>query len=210
MLSIRHLSCSRGERLLFRRLELNLAAGQWLHVRGANGRGKTTLLRVIAGLSQPDEAEQSDDPAEILWNGVSITDNRHLYLQEMLFMGHRYAVKEELSGFENLRFTLALDQKKYSDVDLMTALSQVGLKGREHLPVRDLSEGQKKRILLARLVLRRAKLWILDEPFNALDVDGVALLSTLILQHLSAGGLVILTSHQPIPLRDGMGQSLTL
>lgn len=192
-LSANALAFSRGERQLFSELSFTLSSGQCLHVRGANGVGKTSFLRVLTGLSKPDSGE-------VLWGNQSITKEPQIYHRDLLFLGHRDALKEELTALENLKMYAALD-----DIDLplekaLAALSRFGLRGRDHLPVQCLSAGQKRRLLMARMYTRNAKLWILDEPFNALDFNAVSELQNLIGEHLRADGLVVLTSHQTIDL----------
>ncbi len=161
-LSARALACVRGERRLFAGLDLRVDAGQWLHVRGENGVGKTSLLRMLAGLAKPAEGE-------IFWCGEPIAGATEQYHRSLLFLGHHDAVKDELSALENLDLAAALDGARLRSDEALAALRRFGLKGREDLPVRCLSAGQKRRVLLARLVTRKAALWLLDEPFTALD-----------------------------------------
>jgi heme exporter protein A len=196
MLSVQGLTCVRGERRLFAGLDFAVGPGEWLHVQGENGAGKTSLLRILAGLAHPVEGE-------IRWNGEPIDRLAEDYRRELLFLGHHGAVKEELTALENLQLSAALDGGGLADREAIAALHRFGLKGREELPVRFLSAGQKRRVLLARLVTRKAKLWILDEPFTALDVKAVDMLSKLIGEHAGAGGMVVLTSHQPLPMPGG-------
>ncbi|MBK6401438.1 MAG: cytochrome c biogenesis heme-transporting ATPase CcmA [Rhodocyclaceae bacterium] len=196
MLAVSALSCLRGERRLFSDVAFELAPGEWLHVQGENGAGKTTLLRALVGLAQPDEGE-------IRWRGAPIGKLGEDYRREMLYLGHHGAVKEELTPLENLRLAAALDGRKLDDRDTIATLHRFGLKGREELPVRCLSAGQKRRVLLARLVTRNAALWVLDEPFTALDVKAIEMLSALIGEHLAQGGMAILTSHQAMPMANG-------
>lgn len=195
-LSVSDLSCVRGERRLFSGLCFDLGPGEWLHVQGENGSGKTTLLRALVSLSPPAEGD-------IRWRGVLIRQLGEDYRREMLYLGHHGAVKEELTPLENLKLAAALDGRHLDDREAITALHRFGLKGREELPVRFLSAGQKRRVLLARLVTRNALLWVLDEPFTALDVKAVDMLSALIAEHLQDGGLAILTSHQAMPMPSG-------
>ncbi len=186
----------RGERQLFAGLDFTLESGQWLHVRGENGSGKTSLLRLLSGLSVPAAGE-------IRWHGEHI---RHLgtqYREKLLFLGHQGALKEDLTGLENLTFAAALDGAALSDTQALAALRRFGLGARAELPVRVLSAGQKRRVLLARLLTRNARLWVLDEPFTALDVKAVDMLSALIGEHLTAGGMAVLTSHQAMPIPGG-------
>jgi heme exporter protein A len=196
MLSVSDLSCVRGERRLFSGLSLEVAAGEWLHVQGENGAGKTTLLRTLVGLSHPDHGE-------IRWRGESIRELGEDYRREILYLGHHGAVKEELTPLENLHLAAALDGRNLDDRATLAALHRFGLKGREELPVRFLSAGQKRRVLLARLVTRNAPLWVLDEPFTALDVKAVDMLSALIGEHVAGGGMAVLTSHQAMPIPGG-------
>ncbi len=196
MLSATSLSCVRGERHLFDGLDLAVGPGEWLHVQGENGAGKTSLLRILSSLSPPAAGE-------ILWRGQPIKTLGEDYRREMLFLGHHGAVKEELTPLENLTLAAQLDGTSLSEADAMKALARFGLRGREDLPVRFLSAGQKRRVLLARLAVRQATLWILDEPFTALDVKAVDMLSGLIVEHVTGGGIAILTSHQSILLPNG-------
>lgn len=196
MLTATGLSCTRGERRLFAGLDLAVGPGEWLHIQGENGAGKTSLLRMLATLSQPPEGE-------VRWQGTPVRELGEDYRRDMLFLGHHGAVKEELTPFENLMFAARLDGAPLDELSAMRALARFGLRGREELGVRFLSAGQKRRVLLARLAVRKAPLWILDEPFTALDVKAVDMLSGLIEEHLAAQGMVILTSHQSMPLPNG-------
>jgi heme exporter protein A len=196
MLSAHGLTCVRGERPLFSGLDLAVDAGEWLHVRGENGAGKTSLLRLLAGLAQPAAGE-------ILWGDQPIRQADEEYRRNLLFLGHHGALKEELTALENLEFSAALDGAELSEPEAIAALHRFGLKGREELPVRFLSAGQKRRVLLARLLTRKAKLWVLDEPFTALDVKAVDMLAALIGEHLAGGGMAVLTSHQAMPIPGG-------
>jgi heme exporter protein A len=196
MLSAHGLTCVRGDRRLFDGLDLVVCAGEWLHVRGENGAGKTSLLRLLAGLSQPAAGE-------IRWCDQAIRDDDSSYRQNLLFFGHHGALKEDLTAMENLAFASAMDGVGLQESHAMQSLYRFGLKGREELPVRVLSAGQKRRVMLARLATRKAKLWILDEPFTALDVKAVDLLATLISDHVAGGGMAVLTSHQTMPLPGG-------
>ena len=201
MLSVANLSCVRGERRLFSGLAFDLAAGEWLHVQGENGAGKTTLLRALVGLSHPDQGE-------IRWQNQLIGELAEDYRRELLYLGHYGAVKEELTPLENLTLAALLDGRRLDDREALAALHRFGLKGREELPVRFLSAGQKRRVLLARLVTRKAVLWVLDEPFTALDVKAVDMLSALIAEHVTGGGMAILTSHQAMPIAGGKAVKL--
>jgi len=197
MLSAHGLSCVRGERRLFAQLDLAVSAGQWLHVRGENGAGKTSLLRLLAGLAQPAEGE-------VHWCGQPIGQAESGYRNQLLYFGHHGALKEDLSALENLSFAAAMDGATLSETQALTSLHRMGLRGREDLPIRVLSAGQKRRVMLARMATRNAKLWILDEPFTALDVKAVDLLSKLVSDHLANGGMAVLTSHQAMPIAGGL------
>ncbi|MBU3594023.1 cytochrome c biogenesis heme-transporting ATPase CcmA [Polynucleobacter sp. 71A-WALBACH] len=192
-LEARGIACVRGERELFSGLNFQISKGQCLHIRGENGVGKTSLLRLLTGLASPESGE-------ILWNSRSIKKEASEYRSKLLFLGHRDALKEDLSALENLRMYAAIDGITLSEQDTFSSLWRFGLKGREDLPVNCLSAGQKKRVLMARMLTRRAQVWILDEPFNALDTHAVQELQALIAEHLEDDGLVVLTSHQPLAI----------
>jgi heme exporter protein A len=191
VLQAQSLTCVRGEKELFANLSFEVSAGHCLHVRGENGVGKTSLLRLLAGLSKPESGQ-------IFWNGEAIASISSAYHANLLFLGHRDALKEELSALENLQMYAHLDAVSLTTEKALSALWRFGLRGRENLPVHYLSAGQKRRVLMARMLTRQATLWLLDEPFNALDVKAVSELERLIEEHLIAGGLLVLTSHQPV------------
>ncbi len=194
MLKVAGLACSRGERRLFTDVGFALEPGEWLHVQGANGSGKTSLMRLLVGLSPADAGE-------IRWRGEPTPSAD--FRRDLIYLGHHAAVKEDLTPLENLRLSAALDGMALDERAALAALIRLGLRGRENLPVRVLSAGQKRRVLLARLLTRPAVLWVLDEAFNALDVGAVQLLGELIAEHLAAGGMAVLTSHQPLPVPGG-------
>ena len=194
MLSVTGFSCARGERMLFADAAFTLHEREWLHVQGQNGAGKTTLMRALVGLSPPERGE-------IRWRGELAPSAE--FRSELIYLGHHAAVKEDLTPLENLRLAAAMDGIALDEATALKALIRLGLRGRELLPVRVLSAGQKRRVLLARLLTRPAKLWVLDEAFNALDVGAVQLLGELIAEHLQQGGLAVLTSHQPLPVPGG-------
>jgi heme exporter protein A len=203
MLEVSDLECRRGDRLLFSGLSFTLEPGTLLHVRGRNGSGKTTLLRALCGLLTPDAGS-------IVWNGE---DTRRLgedFHADTLYFGHLNGIKGDLTGVENLRVSATLDGDRIAENQLWGALGQMGLTGFEDLPTRVLSQGQKKRVALARLLLSEAPLWILDEPFTALDVDAVDQLQLLIAEHVADDGLVILTTHQEVALTSGQVRRLHL
>jgi heme exporter protein A len=180
---------------LFRDIDCEVSAGQWLYVTGANGVGKTSLLRMVCGLA-------SVEAGEILWNGTPIQQQADLYRQDLCYLGHLNALQESMTVDENLRFTSALAGLAPEREQRLQVLAHFGLRGRSQQLVRHLSQGQKRRVALSRLVLSPARLWVLDEPYVAMDESGIHLLADLIGDHLEAGGLVVLTSHQKVPIRD--------
>lgn len=203
MLQVAKLECRRGDRLLFSGLDFDAGPGTLLHVRGRNGSGKTTLLRTLCGL-------YTQDSGDVNWKGESIRTLAEDYRRDLLYFGHLNGIKGDLTGVENLRLAATLDGDA-ADLDAVwEALARIGLKGFEDLPTRMLSQGQKKRVALARLILSRAALWILDEPFTALDVDAVSVLQGLIADHVARGGMVVLTTHQAVPLTSGQARHLDL
>lgn len=203
MLQATQLECRRGDRLLFSGLDFEVDAGTLLHVRGRNGSGKTTLLRTLCGL-------YSQDSGEIRWKGVPTRRLAEDYRRELLYFGHLNGIKGDLTGIENLRLSATLDGDAADSDAIWEALGRIGLFGFEDLPTRMLSQGQKKRVALARLILSRAPLWILDEPFTALDMDAVDLLQGLIADHVAGGGMTVLTTHQAVPLTSGQARHLDL
>ncbi len=194
LLEARDLTCIRGQRELFQGLSFGISGGECLHVCGENGVGKTSLLRLLSGLSRPEMGE-------VLWGGKSIVSDSASYRHQLLYMGHRDALKEDLTSLENLEMYAVLDGVALSQENALATLWRFGLRGREDLPVSCLSAGQKRRVLMARMITRRAKIWILDEPFNALDSKAVQVLQELIEEHVDAGGIVILTSHQALAIK---------
>ena len=163
-----------------------------MQIEGHNGIGKTSLLRIVAGLASPLEGK-------VRWNSEEITKQREVFHYDLLYLGHQSGIKPELTAWENLRFYQQIGHCRQGDDLLWEVLQTVGLLGREDIPAAQLSAGQQKRIALARLWLSKAPLWILDEPFNAIDKKGVAVLTALFEQHAQNGGIVILTSHQEVP-----------
>jgi heme exporter protein A len=196
MLAATDLACSRGERRLFGSVNFALDPGDWLHVKGENGAGKTTLLRTLIGLSPPDTGN-------VRWHGTDTRACADRFRRAFVYLGHQSALKDELTPLENLRLALAVDGFDADEAHLLDVLRRIGLQGREDLPCRALSAGQKRRVLLARLLLRPADLWVLDEPFSALDAPGIDLLCTMIASHLDGGGIAVMTSHQEMPLAAG-------
>jgi heme exporter protein A len=203
MLSTHDLACLRGDRRLFRELSISLAPGRLLRVEGANGSGKTSLLRLLAGLALPAAGE-------VRWQGRAIRGQREAYAQALFYLGHLGGLKDELTPLENLRIEADLCGLPAPEAALTAALDHWGLARQAALPLRVLSAGQKRRAALARLNLTTAPLWILDEPFNALDVDAVAALGRQIEAHLARGGLAVVTSHMALPIAPAQMQSVRL
>ncbi len=203
MLSVANLECMRGDRRLFSGLSFRLAAGEILHVKGKNGSGKTTLLRAVAGLVLPEAGE-------IRWGDGGAQRLEEEFLREILYFGHLNGVKDELTPFENLQIHGALRNMDVSEAHVAAVLKRMGLRRCYDLPVKVLSQGQKKRVALARLLIESATLWILDEPFTALDVSAVELLQSMLLEHVERGGMVILTTHQEMAIGSGRLQTIEL
>jgi heme exporter protein A len=191
MLEGKDLACMRGDRTLFSRLDFALGEGELLLVQGPNGSGKTSLLRLVCGLLAPEYGE-------IYWRGQPVRKERDEFNAEMAYFGHAPAVKEDLSALENLDFACRLAGNPASHEAICAALAHMGVGHCQELPAKSLSQGQRRRVALARLMLARAKLWILDEPLTALDVAAAQVVQDLIGAHLRQGGMVMLTTHQPI------------
>jgi heme exporter protein A len=190
LLELQNLACERDDRMVFASLNARFYAGQVVQILGPNGSGKTTLLRLLAGVSR-------DYHGDILWRGDNVRAMQWEFANELLYLGHLPGVKKSLTPLENLRWYAAL-QGDVADTDLVAALAQVNLAGYEDTPCFQLSAGQARRVALARLCFSKSSLWILDEPFTALDKAGIAQLETQLSQHAHAGGLVLVTSHQDI------------
>jgi len=203
MLEISNLACSRGDHRLFSGLSFKLDFGQIMQVQGANGSGKTSLLRTLCGFITPDEGD-------IIWRGENIRELDEEYFAEMMYLGHLNAIKDELSALENLLVSAGLSGVELKEKEAMVALRRMGLRGRELLPTKVLSQGQRRRVALARLLVSDAKLWVLDEPLTALDVGAVALIQELIAEHLARQGMVIFTTHQPLQVAGKEMRSLSL
>jgi heme exporter protein A len=197
------LSCVRDGRMLFHALEVSLAPGQVLRIEGYNGAGKTSLLRILCGLSEPREGS-------VCWRGADIRNCRPDYHQALLYIGHNPGIKQELTPLENLRFFRALSGQEGGDAELLNALELIGLYGYEDVKVGALSAGQRRRAALARLWLNRAPLWMLDEPFTAIDRQGISNLETRLADHVQAGGMVVVTSHQHLQVAGCAVQALRL
>ena len=203
MLEISNLACTRGDHLLFSGLSFSLSEGELLQIEGANGSGKTSLLRTLCGFMMPTAGE-------IRWRGQNIRSLDEEYYAEMTYLGHLNAIKDELNALENLRIVAGLAGCAVDDSKIIAALRRMGLRGRETLPVKVLSQGQRRRVALARLPLSSASLWILDEPLAALDIGAVGLMQELIGEHLANKGMVIYTTHQPLEVAGIVTRRLSL
>lgn len=203
MLEVRELECVRGDHRLFKGLNFTLQPGELLHLRGTNGAGKTSLLRTLCGLTTPADGE-------VLWKGENIRSLRDDFNRGLTYLGHLNGIKGELSALENLQVSSSLTGFRVSENQVLDALQLIGLGGREDLPTKVLSQGQKRRVALARLLITRTTLWVLDEPFTALDVHAVELLKGLIAKHIRAGGMAILTTHQHVEIDVGVLKEIDL
>ncbi len=192
MLTVRDLFCERDDRVLFEGLSFSLEAGQAMQIQGSNGSGKTTLLRVLCGLNQ-------DFRGELFWQGVPIRDQAEAFRQAMFYLGHTPAINKSLTPAENLDWFCALRGVR-AKVPVSEALAAFSLFGYEDIPCSQLSAGQQRRVSLARMKLIDAPIWMLDEPFTALDRQAVSDLETFLSQHVNAGGTVILSTHHPLQL----------
>ena len=191
LLSATSLTCIREDRLLFDQLNIEISAGDIVQVEGPNGSGKTSLLRILAGLSQPFEGD-------IFFNKQLINQSQEEFHQNLLYLGHLPGVKGEMNAQENLSFNLALHGINNEATEIKQTLAEVNLTGFEDSLASHLSAGQHRRISLARLYKSNARIWILDEPFTAIDKQGVHALEQLFKAHINQGGCVILTTHQDL------------
>lgn len=203
MLTAVKLACVRGERPVFADVELELGTGSALVVTGPNGSGKTSLLRIVCGLLAPAAGE-------IRWDGTGTKALGEEFLGRVAYVGHLNGLKDELNAVENLRLWSGICGVEISAGAARDALGRLGLDGREELPVRWLSQGQKRRAALARLLVAKRPLWVLDEPFTALDRNAVVQVETLLAQHLASGGMALLSTHQELQGSIGAVRRLTL
>jgi len=198
------LRCVRGESTLFEGLSFTLAGGELLRIAGPNGSGKTSLLRISCGLLEPDSGE-------VRWGGESVRGLKEEFWARLLYVGHANALKDDLSAAENLRIACTLAGFVADGRQIAAALARLGLVGRENLPVRVLSQGQRRRVALARLALGEgAALWVLDEPFAALDAAAVDCVQGLIAGHVSRGGGVLYTTHHEASIATAVSRRIDL
>ena len=193
----------RGDRRLFSGLDFAVSPGTFVQLTGPNGSGKTSLLRILCGLLAPAEGD-------ITWEGANIRSLGEEYVTQLTYLGHRHGIKDELSAVENLRISNALNGIAVSKDRARAVPQQMGLAGRELLPARLLSEGQRRRVALARLLVCNTKLWLLDEVMTSLDKGAVALVRSLIENHLTGGGIAIVATHQEFELSTGHTKRLEL
>ncbi len=201
LLCVQNISCHRGDRELLSKLSFDVQAGEAMQIVGSNGTGKTTLLRTLTGFLPVFSGQ-------VLWQGQSIRKIRTEYQQSLCYIGHKLGVKDELTVLENLKFHYRYHQ---FNINLFhEAITKLGLNDFQDVLCRELSQGQRQRLALAQLMITKTLLWILDEPFAALDAAGVSLVQTIIEQQVQRGGMVIFTSHRPLTLSHLAIQSVLL
>lgn len=203
MLEARGLECVRGHRRLFRNLSFAVRPGDCFELRGANGSGKTSLLRMLCGLLPPESGA-------ILWHGEPIDMQRQAYLSSMTYIGHRSAVKDEMTTLENLLVSSAVGGFALAPAEADHALEYLQLEDHKHLYARHLSEGQRRRLALARLVNCRRALWLLDEVMTSLDAPSATWVATLIEDHLLRGGMAVISTHQELKLGSRLSHRIDL
>jgi heme exporter protein A len=200
---VKKLGCVRGDRRLFKDLDFSVTPGTFVQLTGPNGSGKTSLLRILCGLLAPAEGQ-------IIWQGANIRSLGEEYFTSVTYLGHRHGIKDELTALENLRVSNALNGIEIGEERATSVLVRMGLSGRESLPARLLSEGQRRRVALARLVVCNTTLWLLDEVMTSLDRAAIALVRSLIEEHLNGGGMAIVATHQELALTTTSSQRLDL
>lgn len=203
ILEVSKLGCVRGDRRLFSGLDLSVSPGTFVQITGPNGSGKTSLLRILCGLLAPAEGE-------VKWDGANIRSLGEEFYTSVTYLGHRHGVKDELSAIENLRISNALNGVPVSKERAQQVLGHMGLAGRESLLARLLSEGQRRRVGLARLLVCNTRLWLLDEVLTSLDKGAVSLVRSLIENHVAGGGIAIVATHQELELSAGRTKRLEL
>ena len=194
VLKAEQLFCERNDRVLFRELSFSARAGEVIQIKGSNGSGKTTLLRVICGLND-------NYHGALKWFNEPIEDNQYDFYSSLIYLGHQVGVNKVLTPVENLRWSVGLRENVTSEA-IYGALAEIGLRGFEDSQCFSLSAGQQQRVSLSKLLLGTAIIWILDEPFTTLDVDGVQLLEKLLGDHARKGGVALVTTHHELSLPD--------
>lgn len=203
MLIAQGLACLRGDRLLFKNVGFELNAGGLMYVLGENGSGKSSLLRLLCGLLAPEEGS-------VFWNGKPIKQDAEIYQSDLTYIGHLNGLKDDLTALENLQISARLAGNEVDHKAALNSLTAIGVARCASLPVGVLSQGQKRRVALARLWLTHSKLWILDEPFAALDTASVEVLASRLSEHMSNGGMTIITTHQDVVINAQSTQTLRL
>ncbi len=203
MLEANKLTCVRGTRRLFTNLSFTVEAGELIELRGPNGSGKTSLLRILCGLAAPAGGD-------VLWAGQNIRSLGEEYYQSVAYLGHSNAIKDELSAIENLRIASAVAGKTLTTTEAHEVLTRVGLTQQQNLPARALSAGQRRRLGMTRLLTAKAALWILDEVLTSLDDTAINLSRIFITEHLRNGGMAIVATHQDLNLTHERMKQLRL
>jgi heme exporter protein A len=203
MFEVINLGCIRGERRLFRALNFSASPGDLVELRGANGCGKTSLLRILCGLAQPAEGE-------VRWEGKNIRSLGEEYFGSVAYVAHQNGVKDELTAIENLRIASGVAGTSLGGRQAQEILARMGLTKEAYLPTRFLSAGQRRRVALARLLATKAKLWILDEVLTSLDTAAADLSSRFIGEHLNGGGMAIIATHQDLNISARATQRLEI
>ncbi|MBA5249862.1 MAG: cytochrome c biogenesis heme-transporting ATPase CcmA [Gammaproteobacteria bacterium] len=193
LLTLNNISCRKGYNLLFSDVSLTLNSGDILRITGTNGSGKTSLLKILAGLNVQEQGTIYLDSDAVKSEG---------YRRAVFYLGHLPALSSELTCLENLTFLTALNQSIIAEIALVNALEKVGLSGYENEICAKLSAGQKRRVALANLILSKATVWLLDEPFTALDPQGVKMVESCIEAHSKQGGICLFTTHQDSALKN--------
>ncbi len=201
-LKVENLGCERNDRYLFSGLSFELAGGELIRVDGANGSGKTTLLRMVSGLLPVVEGI-------VCWGDRPIQKNRTDYMSELVFVGHKNGIKDELTAEENLRIDHSLVGGQ-SGVSYTQALERLGIAQCQHQLCRQLSAGQRQRVALARLLISTVRLWVLDEPLTALDRSAQSIVRDLLEEHVGAGGMALITSHQDMDWQGSSQRTIRL
>lgn len=196
-LELKNISCERGTRQLFEKLNVSVSAGKVLHVRGENGSGKSSLLKIIALLNHSQKGE-------VFWQGENVAHYPEKYFENLLYLGHKGAINLQMNAVQNLTWYQNIQGQGdvSSTQQYEQAFKTLGLYGFEDIPVRHLSAGQKRKVLLARLILQNKKLWLLDEPFVSLDKPSIEILEVLMNRHLDQGGLIVFSSHQEVSIEQ--------